>query len=360
MTGQILMTIMCIYNTVYSKASLNIETPVIFYGMTCITMAMFLRVATLWPKLVRHITAVEESDPNYDTSLNRKCNVTCVIILLLSSFEYVLSLLFAFVKASELKNKDSWCESFAEYLYPWVFNYLPFSPLLGVMVQLIHFQATFIVIFSDLFIICMSYYLTSRLRHINTKVLVARQKHLPEIFWGRTREDYTRAVKLVRKVDDVISGIIFISFAHNLFFVCVQLFHTLERSSALGGYKTETYFVFSLIYLIIRSVAVSLITSQINTASMSPALVLYDVPTSLYCIEVQRFLDQVTGDKIALTGLQFFRVTRKLLLNIAGTIVTYELVMFQFDTTTSNELGTPFPSTNLMNNRSFQRSNLTG
>ncbi|OWR54379.1 putative chemosensory receptor 1 [Danaus plexippus plexippus] len=146
--------------------------------MTCITMAMFLRVATLWPKLVRHITAVEESDPNYDTSLNRKCNVTC---------------------------------------------------------------------------------------------------HLPEIFWGRTREDYTRAVKLVRKVDDV-----------------------------------------------------------------------------------QRFLDQVTGDKIALTGLQFFRVTRKLLLNIAGTIVTYELVMFQFDTTTSNELGTPFPSTNLMNNRSFQRSNLTG
>ncbi|XP_050665607.1 gustatory receptor for sugar taste 64f-like [Leptidea sinapis] len=210
--------------------------------------------------------------------------------------------------------------------------------------QFLHFQSTFIWNFSDLFVICMSYYLTSRLQYVNKKLLAAQGKYLPEVFWRTSREEYGRAVQLVRKVDDVISGIVFISFANNLFFICLQLFNTLENgikgavscrsgkqgSTILGGYEAAVYFLFSLIYLISRSVAVSLIASQVNSASTVPASVLYDVPSPVYCLEVQRFLEQVNGEKIALSGLQFFSVTRSLLLTVAGTIVTYELVMFQF------------------------------
>ncbi|KAI8430275.1 hypothetical protein MSG28_000601 [Choristoneura fumiferana] len=160
----------------------------------------------------------------------------------------------------------------------------------------------------------------------------------PLSFWRTMREDYSRLTYLVRRVDDAIGGIIFISFANNLFFICLQLLHTL---TPLRGYEQATYFVYSFGFLIARSLAVSLIASRVHTASREPAQALYFVPSTAYCVEVQRFLDQIHGDTIALSGLQFFNVKRGLVLTIAGTIVTYELVLMQFTGVTP----TPPPST---------------
>ncbi|KAF3421473.1 hypothetical protein E2986_03552 [Frieseomelitta varia] len=53
-------------------------------------------------------------------------------------------------------------------------------------------------------------------------------------------------------------------------------------------------------------------------------------------IMVMRFLAQVTTDNICLTGMKFFSVTRSLVLTVAGTIVTYELVLVQFNATQQN------------------------
>ncbi|XP_060810408.1 gustatory receptor 5a for trehalose [Amyelois transitella] len=363
--GQVFMTSMCIYKLACSVTSLKGTTPIIFYGTTCITMMMFFHMAKSWPSLVQHIARTEQLDPLYDKTLAKRCNITCFVVLMLALMEHILSLLSAFAETMICHPNKMFYEGFVKQFYPWVFNFIPYSPVLGGFTQFLHFQSTFIWNFSDLFVICMSYYLTSRLQHINEKLLDAQGKYLPESFWKSTREDYCRATQLVRRVDDVISGIIFISFANNLFFICLQLFNTLEdgikgtgecssrtkRTTLLRGYEAASYFLFSLVYLISRSIAVSLIASQVNTASTVPAPVLYDVPSPVYCVEVQRFLDQVNGDTVALSGLQFFSVTRGLLLTVAGTIVTYELVMFQFnspsDSTpslTNVTLTTPTPS----------------
>ncbi|OWR48677.1 putative chemosensory receptor 1 [Danaus plexippus plexippus] len=325
-------------------------------------MVVFFRIAISWPDLVHHIEKVEQLDPNYDMTLKFKCNFTCAVVFILASVEHILSLLSAIAASTACDTEDLTYERFVKYFYPWVFNFLPYSLILGAMTQFVHFQSTFIWNFSDLFVICMSYYLTSRLQNVNNKLLFAQGK----VFWKTIREDYGRAVQLVRRVDDVINGITFISFANNLFFICLQLFNTLEdgvkgnnecnnninkrSTNIFGGYEAAAYFVFSLIYLISRSVAVSLIASQVNTASNAPAPVLYDVPSPVYCVEVQRFLDQVNGDKVALSGLEFFSVTRGLLLTVAGTIVTYELVMFQFKDTPSGEnITSTVPTTMLAN-----------
>ncbi|CAG9576154.1 unnamed protein product [Danaus chrysippus] len=217
-------------------------------------MVVFFRVAISWPNLVHHIAKVEQLDPNYDVALKFKCNLTCAIVIILASVEHILSLLSAIATATACGTEDVSYEGFVKFFYPWVFNFLPYSFILGAMTQFVHFQSTFIWNFSDLFVICMSYYLTSR------------------------------------------------------------------STSIFGGYEAATYFVFSLIYLISRSVAVSLIASQVNTASNAPAPVLYDVPSPVYCVEV------------------------------AGTIVTYELVMFQFNDTPSGEnITTTVPTTLLAN-----------
>nr|WKF45271.1 gustatory protein 6 [Spodoptera frugiperda] len=351
--GQMFMAVLCINKLARSNVTLNGTSPVIFYVTTCVTMLMFFQVARRWPQLVQHIAKAEDMDPNFDCGLAKKCNITCAVVLILALLEHILSLLSAFAGAAACYgNMDSY-QGFVTHFYPWVFNYLPYSLVLGIITQFLHFQSTFIWNFSDLFVICMSYYLTSRLEQVNKKLLAAQGKYLPEVFWRATREDYCRATQIVRKVDDVISGVVFISFANNLFFICLQLFNTLEdglkgtgecsnkgkkivvsKNGPLGGHEAATYFLFSLVYLLSRSVAVSLIASQVNSASAVPAPVLYDVPSPVYCVEVQRFLDQVNGDKVALSGLQFFSVTKGLLLTVAGTIVTYELVMFQFNSST--------------------------
>ncbi|XP_068629141.1 gustatory receptor for sugar taste 64f-like [Battus philenor] len=352
--GQFFITVMCIFKVAHSEVTLNVTTPIIFYSTTCITMIMFFRIALRWPQLARNISYVEEMDPSFDRRVTYRCNITCGIVLFLALVEHILSLLSAFAGAMVCYPNRNIYEGFVRHFYPWVFNYLPYTPFLGGLTQFLHFQSTFIWNFSDLFVICMSYYLTSRLQHVNKKLLAAQGKYLPEVFWKTTRENYGRATQLVRRVDDVISGIVFISFANNLFFICLQLFNTLEdgikgtgecnsrvkKLTIMGGYEAAAYFLFSLVYLISRSVAVSLIASQVNTASTVPAPVLYDVPSPVYCIEVQRFLDQVHGDKVALSGLQFFSVTRSLLLTVAGTIVTYELVMFQFNSQQDTTIAT--------------------
>ncbi|XP_075233505.1 uncharacterized protein LOC142331462 isoform X3 [Lycorma delicatula] len=74
------------------------------------------------------------------------------------------------------------------------------------------------------------------------------------------------------------------------------------------------YFVYSFSYLVTRTCAVSLFAATIYDESKKPVSVLFSVPSECYCIEVQRFLTQVTTDDLALTGYRFFSVTRTLML----------------------------------------------
>lgn len=47
--------------------------------------------------------------------------------------------------------------------------------------------------------------------------------------------------------------------------------------------------------------------------------------------QLKRFYSEVTRDVVALSGMRFFHLTRTLVLSVAGTIITYELVLVQFN-----------------------------
>lgn len=96
------------------------------------------------------------------------------------------------------------------------------------------------------------------------------------------------------------------------------------------------YFWFSLSFLISRTLAISLYSSAIHDESKKPIDVLRAVPN--WCVEVRRFSEHVINDTIALTGMRFFYLTRKLILSVASTIVTYELVLIQFHPNQSLQL----------------------
>lgn len=96
------------------------------------------------------------------------------------------------------------------------------------------------------------------------------------------------------------------------------------------------YFWFSLIFLIARTLAVSLYSAAINDESKGPLSAFRAVPKDSWCLEVRRFSDEVTNDVVALSGMKFFYLTRKLVLSVsfccAISIDVYRRVLHEIGT----------------------------
>ncbi|KPJ17788.1 putative gustatory receptor 64e [Papilio machaon] len=284
-----------------TDTSLSSNTTLAFYSSNFVTTVLFLRIASKWPRLSLQISMTEATSPNMDNSLLKKCNMTCILVLVLALVEHFLSDLSGLAAVIDCEPEKNIYEAFVKHSFPWVYAFVPYNHFIGFLTQ-----------------------------------------NMPQHFWRTVREDYNRAASLVRRVDEAIGAIIFISFANNLFFICLQLYNTLKDGikatplcraqdiRPLYGYEQATYFMYSFIFLVMRSLAVSLIAAEVYAASRKPATSLYDVSYNSYSVEIQRFLDQVHGDTVALSGLQFFNIKKGLVLSIAGTIVTYELVLLQF------------------------------
>lgn len=168
---------------------------------------------------------------------------------------------------------------------------------------------------------------------------------MTEDFWALRRMQYRKLCALCIDVDNATSQITFLSFSNNLFFICVTLLKSIRfvifflykkrlNSNWLIFYVSNrpmrsvpyaVYFWFSLVFLISRTLAVSLYSAEIHDESKKPIEVLRAVPTQSYCTEVRRFSEQVVNDTIALSGMRFFFLTRKLILSVFATIITYEL-----------------------------------
>lgn len=80
-----------------------------------------------------------------------------------------------------------------------------------------------------------------------------------------------------------------------------------------------------------RTFGVSLFAARMNDESKKPVKILQTVPSSSWSIETKRLYDDVIFNNVALSGMDFFHLTRALILRMAGTIVTYELVLMQFN-----------------------------
>lgn len=164
------------------------------------------------------------------------------------------------------------------------------------------------------------------------------------------RVQYTKLCELVAVVDEKISIFVLLSFTNNLFMICKQLFGSLKfvlaarclhnvnfiyffrvdcRPSAT--YFHMIYFWFSLIFLIMRTFAVSFLAARIDDESRKPINILRTIPSHLWNEEAKRFFDDILCQRVALSGMGFFLVTRQFILSVTGTIVTYELFLMQFN-----------------------------
>ncbi|KAJ8735036.1 hypothetical protein PYW08_014286 [Mythimna loreyi] len=337
--AQTIGTILTSYRLYKKPSNISAHGFVAFFMTACLTTISFIRIAPKWPLLMNELIN-SNLDEYIQPKVVRRCKIACAVFM-------AMALRVGRVYECH-ETVVNYGEMFLKVSSPWLYELdVPYIHWVAIIIQYLNSVATATWNYADIFIVCISLYLTSIMEQINKKIVVTASKNfVPASTWGVLREDYNRASKLVKLFDDLISGLVLIAFANDLFFICLQLYNVLAngiRSTQIVNklcpghehnvfriYIYPAYLIYSTVYLCVRFLTLALVSSGVHSASLVSLPILYAVPTTSYCKEVERFQNQVNSDTVALSGLHFFYITRDLVLTVAGTIITYELVLLQF------------------------------
>ncbi|XP_054732845.1 gustatory receptor 5a for trehalose-like [Anastrepha obliqua] len=309
----------------------NIE-PLIFHANIFVASIGFLRLAAKWPHLMRKWQRVEQQLPPHQTwrkreALSVRVHKVTFVLIALSLTEHLLSTISAIHFANYCPSRGDPIESYFMVVLPQIFFVFTYSTWLAWFGKILNVLMTFGWSYMDVFLMIIGIGLSSLFGQVQRSLYLVKGQIMPESYWTRTRLQYRLICDLIEQVDAAVSGIIMLSFANNLYFVCIQL---LKSMNTMPSTAHLVYFYASLSFLLGRTLAVSLYLSEVNDRSREPLVIIKQVPKEGYCAEVDRLAHEISMDKVALTGLQYFNITRGLMLTVAGTIVTYELVLIQF------------------------------
>lgn len=312
----------------------------IFYGSNLTAVFLFGVLARKWPELMifweETDAKIPKNQSHKDASiLSRRIKTVTIVVMTLSLIEHALSIASGIYRAYRCVGIRSSLEGYFKQSFPQLFYATDYDEIKGFCAQVINLYCTFSWNFMDLFIMVISIGLTRRFQQINQSIGMLCGKNVSQKYWELHRIQYQQLCDLLTVVDQNMAYLILLSFSNNLYFICIQLLHSLKPFDTLIN---GIYFWFSLIFLIGRTIAVCIFASKIHDESRKPITLLQSLSAHEYNIENRRFLHQVINDKIALSGKKFFHLTRKLILKIAGTIVTYELVLVQFSSNDEGKL----------------------
>ncbi|XP_075981120.1 gustatory receptor 5a for trehalose-like [Anticarsia gemmatalis] len=230
--------------------------------------------------------------------------------------------------------------------FNWIFKYVPYNKFLAYVIAIIKIQIEFLWSFVDILIIIMCKYLISHFKYFNQLVTQKQNDILTQRSrsWRTLQVHYTRISCLVKIIDDSINPLVFLSFLANLLFIFKQVFfitNNLMKSSPVLNYikcvkinrftiETISYLLISCIVTTIRTVLIAHFASQLHAVSREPLEALHTFPSKAFDGSMKRVMSQVYHSRICLTGYRLFSITRGMILAMVATLVTYELVLFQF------------------------------
>ncbi|XP_060870938.1 gustatory receptor for sugar taste 64f-like [Metopolophium dirhodum] len=329
--SSVVMVSLVVYNLYSNGLSYEVIGDLLFHGGTLIIYTLFIHLAREWPKVMEKWELMEREMKQYGYPPNMafRIKLFSCIILILSTIEHLASILTGVLKA--IHCSPDGLHIFQHYIFIWLKSVFT-SFAVAIILKFFDCLYSFAWNFIDLLIIILACALTDKFKQFNQKLASVRGKVLPSMYWRKSRETYNILASLTHDFDEFLSPVILLSFGHNLYFICLQLLNSLKPM--LSSWEALC-FAFLFTYLVGRTYVVSLYVASINDQSKKPKAVLFSVPAECYGVEVERFLMQVTSDELSFTGCNFFSVTRTFMLTVAGTIVTYEIVLIQFNNVAS-------------------------
>ncbi|XP_026467563.1 gustatory receptor for sugar taste 64f-like [Ctenocephalides felis] len=326
--------VMCILATInLAKFGVTFynNTTLVFSVSTFASIVLFLRLACRWPKLLgKFLEADQKMGPAYgNMPLGLRMSLLTGSVLIPSLVEFYLSINSNYSYAKKCAISGTILEEFFKVSFPEVYMWNGNNIKLAAMFQILNIATTFTWNYTDLFIILITAALTQKFKQLNKRLEQVKYKEMSVQFWRNIREDYVLLSELVKTANEIIGPIILISFSNNLYFICSQLLKGVTRSNR--DKAQAFYFWFSFMLLMTRTFAVSLFSAEVAHEARRPEGVMRTLPSTGYSQDAQRFLDHVAARNVQLSGMHFFYISRRIMLTVAGTIITYELVLIQFN-----------------------------
>uniref|UniRef100_A0A336M483 Gustatory receptor n=1 Tax=Culicoides sonorensis TaxID=179676 RepID=A0A336M483_CULSO len=307
--------------------------------MTSLYAAIALRrLAKSWPRLMQNFSVKEEIFLKYPYmppkwSITISMTFLAIFMFLMVTVERVLFYTKVVYESNVNYNFCNATVPFAEHFFkrqrPHFFDLIDYHPWLQPIIEWAHFSMNSCWAFVDVIIINISIALTARFNQLNERIISEYQRTMNPDQWSQLRGHYQILADLVAEVDLYVSNLILISCGNNLYFISYYIFKsfTMFHDSYRPDMTYRIHLWFSISLLIVRAASVLLIASNINDASRKSVNTIRRLPTKFWNIEVQRFVDEIEMRKVALTGKNIFKLTRKLILAFSGTIVTFEIAL---------------------------------
>lgn len=294
--------------------------------------------------------------------LSIKIRAIATIVVVLALTEHIL---FLSNSAYNQFNTVTYCNwtidaplsYFLEHQFPFLFGRIPFKLPIGIFVEVMNLSFTFGWNYMELFVMIVSLGLVTRFWQINDRLDTfkgkvdsknMKKKKLLKIiifFLGRARSLVGRntiglrcalwadgagrswitifdsAIESEQSLLHLLSAFeyLWVNLWGDLIFIFYhrKLTFFIFASSSLPFIINYVYFWFSLGYLFARTLSAQFLAAQIHDASNYPLVVMKAVPINGWCIEVQRFIDQIRSQTMAFSGYKFFYLTRKSILAVS-------------------------------------------
>nr|CAI5818949.1 unnamed protein product [Callosobruchus analis] len=229
--------------------------PMMFYAMACSNAVVFVNIARHWANILKEWVHVEKAFRSYKKINSKKRFIRIFSIYsVMSSVEHLLFILNGIYLAKNCTNPEREPgEKFFVLLFPNVYTFMRYSIWSGIVVKVVNLTSTFVWLFSNVILILISVELTSKFDQIVEKIKF--NKIADKIFWRNIREDYQKVCSLCMLVEEHISPLILISYMHDIFFLCMQLYNSLrERTEVIE----TVYFFYSFGFIVMRLLSLTL------------------------------------------------------------------------------------------------------
>ncbi|XP_058448775.1 gustatory receptor for sugar taste 64a-like [Malaya genurostris] len=312
---------------------------IIFYLDTVIITILMINFSRKWHSVATQWQYVESvfrcyADHRKQSNLKSMIrNVSSVLIGcgILEHFISKLSLVYLQYQEANFCHWDvhDFPRYFASRNYSFIFKYIPYNILVLVFMEYANAALTMAWTCQDLMIILISQGLAhyfqiiyDQVRLFNNGIMITSEQ-----FWIDIRYQYKLVCSLVDAANDLLAPLIITSCGTNLYLICFQLLYITEKSEDTITLINHWY---ALVYLVLKMTLVLYSAAMINETSRAPLNICTKVPNAGWCLELDRFINQLRTEQVALSGMGFFYLTKRTMLGMAGTVVTYELVMLKF------------------------------
>ncbi|XP_053674445.1 gustatory receptor for sugar taste 64a-like [Anopheles nili] len=330
-----LIVMLCVHTTHEGSFGVQQASSLAYYGVIVFFMVELMLLARHWPRIMGRWFADEQpfrSDPYRPPAetlpLRRKMHLIAFGVMCFAFLEDTLNFLSAY-RLNELHirycpHRSGFWKNFFHREHPYVLRAIPYHPVVGWTIELTMRVGKFTWHYVDVFIICLSLGLQRRFVQFNERLERLDGQPQPQAVWRRLRLDFVRLTELVAYVDARFSKLILLCCANDMFFITVQLFNSFDLKPTT---MTTVYFWYSLVFLMCRCFLMLFVVSSVSRASERPLETLRRFPSSNWNLDLRRLCDVAATAENALSGKRFFFVRRPLILAMAGTIITYELVL---------------------------------